>query len=360
MKNVLLRTSLIVTTVMVSACQSGLPMRQTQQLQSLRANQASLLRSVDGEGDMLRHGPGDMSLQQLKGFSLRNGSLVLAAQQTQAQYVSPPLQAPQTFNAVMPAWQSTGLVQLQLRLSSDGKNWGAWLPVMPERSMLLPQSARWVQYQIQMQAGPVAPSFQGLSFSVGQQRPLGRSQRRAHSIPKPDVMPRDGWKAVPPKGDYTPHTPVGIVIHHTWMPKQAQYQKESSIRGIQRYHMVDNKWMDIGYHFIIGPEGVIYQGRPETVVGAHSTPNTGMIGICVFGDFDPGQDPFTPEVQAKLLDLMTWLTAEYGIDTKEFYGHRDFSTKSCPGDEVYKHLQFFKDEVKRRLIVAGVLPGEQR
>jgi len=69
----------------------------------------------------------------------------------------------------------------------------------------------------------------------------------------------------------------------------------------------------------------------------------------LIGDFDPGQDPVTPEAYAALLDLVTWLTSEYGISTQEFYGHRDFSTKSCPGDEVYHRLDAIKTEVKRRL-----------
>lgn len=313
------------------------------------------LTGVDGEGDLLRLGTREFAAAQSQGFQLSaQGVLNLAPGKSQGEWTSQALKAPFAFDALMPAWQASGEFQLQLRVSADGKNWGGWLPLFQERTMLLPNQAGFVQLRVTMQTGA---SLAGMSFSFGRQRATAAAlPRRANPFAKPAIVSREGWNAAPPKEPYTPHTPVGIVIHHTWVPKQAQYQGAASIRGIQRYHMVDNKWNDIGYHFLIGPEGVIYQGRPETVIGSHSVPNTGMIGICVFGDYDPGQDPFTPVIRESLLNLLTWLTAEYGIQTSEFYGHRNFSPKSCPGDEIYNHLQEFKDEVTRRLQAAGVLP----
>lgn len=344
----------LLASLLFASCQGGsAPLRGQSQLQA-----AAVLQSVDGEGDILRIGAKELAAEQQEGLSLSGTTLSLSAGRQQGQWISRPLPAPFAFDALMPAWQAVGNVNLQVRVSPDGKSWGGWLPLLRERSMLLPSKASFVQFQVQMAAGSTPPSLQGLSFSFGLARPLAApGQRHANPIAKPPVVSREGWKALPAKGDYTPHTPIGIVVHHTWMPKAAQYQQAASIRGIQRFHMEDNKWSDIGYHYIIGPEGVIYQGRPETVIGAHSVPNTGMIGICVFGDYDPNQDPFTPASREALLKLMTWLTAEYGIKTSEFYGHRNFSTKSCPGDEIYNHLQEFKDEVARRLKAAGLLPA---
>lgn len=356
-----LRPAAVTLLIALSACQS--PSFQAQRQPVLQAQsqltRTEVLSHVDGEGDILRLGANDFSLSSIKEGLTQSpqGELMLSTGQSQGRFVSNTLKAPYSFDAMMPAWNGSGAVQIQLRTSLDGKTWSGWLPVLPERSMLLPRQAAFVQIQAQLQAGATAPRLEGLSIQFGRSRAQKPANKRAHTIPKPPITSRAGWKAVPPKTEYTTHTPAAIVIHHTWMPKAAQYQKDLSIRGIQRYHMVDNKWSDIGYHFIIGPEGVIYQGRPETVVGAHSTPNANYIGICVFGDFDPGQDPFTDASRASLLNLMTWLTAEYGIQTTEFYGHRDFSTKSCPGDGIYNQLQAFKDEVARRLRAANVLPA---
>lgn len=348
---------------LTTACQSFAPLKSVPptslQAQS-RAFEFQSLFEVDGAGDRWlenRFRDFDQGLVK-ENLNLRTqGLLQLKPEARQGRYLSRVYPAPFAFNAVMPAWNAQipagAQLEVQARVSSDGRNWGTWLPMFQERSVILPQQMRFIQYQVLFKSPDTSrlPVFEGISFQFGKTPPNAglTPAGRKRLVAKPPVLSREAWKARPPKGEYTPHTPAAIVLHHTWKPTAAQYQKEATIRGIQNYHMNDNKWSDIGYHFLIGPEGVIYQGRPETVIGAHSTPNTNYIGICIIGDYDPGQDPLTPASYAALLDLMTWLTAEYGISTQEFYGHRDFSTKSCPGDSVHHRLDEIKNEVKRRL-----------
>ncbi|RCK78931.1 MAG: Phage lysin, N-acetylmuramoyl-L-alanine amidase [Candidatus Ozemobacter sibiricus] len=170
----------------------------------------------------------------------------------------------------------------------------------------------------------------------------------ARPWPKPKIVSREEWKARPPKGEYKYHTPQKIVVHHTWKPTASQYVGAATIRGIQNYHMDDPNtgWSDIGYHFLIGPDGVIYQGRPEQAVGAHCPPNTTMVGVNVIGNYDAGQDPITPDMEKSLIELLSWLASTYKIDPRtQFYGHRDFSPKSCPGDQVYERLPQYRETV---------------
>lgn len=50
--------------------------------------------------------------------------------------------------------------------------------------------------------------------------------------------------------------------------------------------MDDRQWFDIGYNFVIGEDGNVYEGRGWDYVGAHAPGyNTQSIGICVIGDF---------------------------------------------------------------------------
>lgn len=45
-------------------------------------------------------------------------------------------------------------------------------------------------------------------------------------------------------------------------------------------------WDDIGYNFIIGEDGNIYEGRGWGKKGAHSKPfNSKSIGICIIGNY---------------------------------------------------------------------------
>ncbi|MGM0599374.1 MAG: peptidoglycan recognition protein family protein [Candidatus Rifleibacteriota bacterium] len=163
---------------------------------------------------------------------------------------------------------------------------------------------------------------------------------------KPDIESREDWGAKPPKYGYAQHDPQRIIVHHSYIPNQSQYKGAASIRGIQNYHMYGEhtKWNDIGYHFLIGPDGVIYQGRPETVVGAHCSPNTNSVGICLIGDYDPNKDKITPVMENALIKLMAWVASYYRIDVRaNLYGHCDFSPKSCPGKTVYVKLPEYRD-----------------
>jgi hypothetical protein len=166
------------------------------------------------------------------------------------------------------------------------------------------------------------------------------------AVAKPEIVSRSAWGAKPPKSSYSQHSVQRLIVHHSYIPNQSQYQGAASIRGIQNYHMYDpkTKWNDIGYHFLIGPDGVIYQGRPETVVGAHCSPNTNAVGICLIGDYDPGKDPIPPVMENQLLKLLGWLASNYKVNPQvNLYGHCDFSPKSCPGKNVYVRLPQYKN-----------------
>ena len=74
-----------------------------------------------------------------------------------------------------------------------------------------------------------------------------------------------------------------IVIHHEGN------NQTYDVRHVQRQHMFGDGWWDIGYHFIVGPAGTIYEGRDIGVRGSHAKgANTGKIGVLFLGDFEPG------------------------------------------------------------------------
>lgn len=169
---------------------------------------------------------------------------------------------------------------------------------------------------------------------------------------KPTVLARSAWGARPAKSAYTPHVPQRLIVHHSYLPNQASYKGASTIRGIQNYHMDDPKtsWADIGYHFLIGPDGVIYQGRPENVVGAHCSPNTNSVGVCVIGDYDDNKDQLNPKIEESLLNLLSWLASTYKINPEvNLYGHCDFAPKSCPGAVIYKKLPQYKAQILKNI-----------
>jgi RHS repeat-associated protein len=138
-----------------------------------------------------------------------------------------------------------------------------------------------------------------------------------------------------------------VVIHHEG---NLQYY---NVNIVQLNHMLLNGWSDIGYHYVIGPDGTIYEGRDVNVRGAHVLEgNSGKIGILLLGDFEPGpsfifkaeildrsfelivsdKDDIGP-TQAQIessLSLVQWLDFEYGID--QVVGHNALNDTECPGD----------------------------
>ncbi|MBI5650568.1 MAG: N-acetylmuramoyl-L-alanine amidase [Chloroflexi bacterium] len=74
-----------------------------------------------------------------------------------------------------------------------------------------------------------------------------------------------------------------IVIHH-----EGNWQTYD-IRSVQSKHMFERGMWDIAYHYVIGQDGTIYEGRDVGVRGRHvEESNTGKIGVLFLGDFEPG------------------------------------------------------------------------
>ncbi|CAF1567969.1 unnamed protein product, partial [Didymodactylos carnosus] len=85
---------------------------------------------------------------------------------------------------------------------------------------------------------------------------------------------RRGWNAKEPVS-ITNLTSLALsfyVIHHTYQPPNC-YDDESCqkrVQDIQDMHQITNGWDDIGYHFLVGENGKVYEGRGWSRQGAHS------------------------------------------------------------------------------------------
>ncbi len=115
---------------------------------------------------------------------------------------------------------------------------------------------------------------------------------------------------------------------------------------IKRWHVEDNKWSDIGYHFVITSDGHLEYGRPLAVNGAHCYGhNKDSIGICLVGG-RPNEDgdKFYPDQFLQLAKLLNQLLFNY--PTADIKAHRDFdSHKTCPNFDVETFLMVYRDTV---------------
>lgn len=119
-----------------------------------------------------------------------------------------------------------------------------------------------------------------------------------------------------------------IIVHCTATPEG----RDVSVDTIRKWHVEDNGWSDIGYHWVIALSGAIEKGRPESKSGAHAKGhNDNSIGVVYVGGCDKNMNPKDTRTVAQKETLRCLLE-----DLKERYpqaqiiGHRDVSSKACP------------------------------
>ena len=180
----------------------------------------------------------------------------------------------------------------------------------------------------------------------------------------PIVCERDCWCPTCPI-DVSPEftEPTHLIVHHS-AAHNGLNNYAMVAESIWDFHVNTNGWDDIGYNWLIDPDGVLYQGRPDGYQGAHfSCINENTVGICVLGDFTSITP--TEEALTTLVNLLAYEATEHEIDieaesyheTGEFTltnvaGHRDSSgslnacsSTVCPGDSFYPMLPEIRGRV---------------
>jgi hypothetical protein len=381
---------------------------------SLRFPAAELLT---GGGDAFdRSDDGRLSL--VAGF--REGSVM-------SDPVAIPIDNPDPFIAISAVWRAQSpdhhLVSLQLRTSPDGTNWGGWIDadidhhVEPagedqfhSQLLFFSRDSRFVQYRVTMSRSMfnVAPQLDDVTLhfinpgatsesdmaviesrSAENRQPLRftPSVETDESIPNyleiRDVIPlpgyvdRETWgqplgltnRAVPDGYNPTPTLVTHMVVHHSASDNDSN-DFAAVVRAYYSFHVNSNGWADIGYNWLVDPNGVIYQGRVSTqsgnpdVIGAHASGNnSNTMGICVIGNYNNTVP--SDNARISLHEMLAWKASDRAIDPltssvksgsgsplPHIGGHRDYGSTDCPGNSFYPQLPSV------RIAVDAMLKGE--
>lgn len=168
-----------------------------------------------------------------------------------------------------------------------------------------------------------------------------------------------------------------LVVHHT-ATQNNDPDPAATVRAIYRYHAIDRGFGDIGYQYLVGENGLIYEGRwsgtdgdpghdtaGNGVTGAHvGGYNSGTLGIALLGTLiDQGP---TASAQTALEDLLADLASRHGLDPRaggtytnpvsgatknlaNISGHRDWAATECPGGALYARLPEIRSNVAGRM-----------
>lgn len=190
------------------------------------------------------------------------------------------------------------------------------------------------------------------------------------------IIPREGWLDAGLELEQTKEDSLWareyvqdkkFIIHHTaTVIRDANGDGaltgddyREAVRAIYSYHTYSRGWGDIGYNYIIDPDGTIWEGRAggDGVVAGHTrrsaqctkfgTPNIGFndgsIGIALLGAYDtrgisiPAYDALVRLIAQKSWELnIDPAGSGFFKDTTypNILGHRDIDCTNCPGTTV--------------------------
>jgi hypothetical protein len=323
-----------------------------------------------------------------------------------AVYQSPVLQSPISFNAVVPQWMAdlpkTAELEISLRTGTADGQWQEWVSLHSHADWDLPDDGLFVgemmgvpavdkthqtiQFAIHLYQDtaaeiPVTLHHFRLTFidstlgptineMIARQAALNEANREIENgYPKPFVISRTVWCGEPAcnySHDLEYHPVTHLIVHHT-LSDNNTVDWPAHLRAIWNYHTFGLGWGDIGYHYLIDPNGNIYEGHlgGDDVIGTHAnSANTGSMGLALLGDFG-AVTPTNPTLNAAI-ELLAWKADQKDINVYEssdtlpnigwglphLMGHRDvyggFGT-DCPGIALQTLLPWLRDEVASRL-----------
>ncbi|MEM9986002.1 MAG: N-acetylmuramoyl-L-alanine amidase, partial [Bacteroidota bacterium] len=298
-------------------------------------------------------------------------------------FSSPTTQAP--FYTLAAVWQGSGDFPppTQFRYLSDQGIAAEWQDLQPDphailangdrasQLIILPEGVTEIQLRLVHQTSANWPE----SLLLDLYAPDARSGGRASATPsvtrstadcseRPLFQSRTDWGC--PDGQLAPnwwpgYYPVShLVVHHTATATPAPY--EALVSSIWQYHTNTLGWGDIGYNWLIAPDGTLYEGRAggNHVAGGHMCArNSYTMGVGLLGDFT--NDLPSDTAVATLRKLLNWKSHVSLIDPDDssihvrsgrflphIIGHRDGCAANyteCPGQAFYPTLSSLRDSV---------------
>ncbi|XP_011882784.1 PREDICTED: peptidoglycan-recognition protein SA-like [Vollenhovia emeryi] len=157
----------------------------------------------------------------------------------------------------------------------------------------------------------------------------------------PNIISRSQWTNVPAGDVNYLIVPIPyVIIHHTVTAECSSRDTcTDRVNNIRGYHMDELGWDDIGYSFLIGGDGNVYEGCGWTREGAHTYGyNKKSLGIAFIGNFQ------NKDASQRMLDTAHQLIncgKSQGIlrSNVRVLGGRQVIQTASPGSDLYVQIQ---------------------
>jgi hypothetical protein len=190
---------------------------------------------------------------------------------------------------------------------------------------------------------------------------------------KPSVVSRSVWGGGLglTDGQIYIGSPTIVTVTHLIIHHGASSNTSTNWAGVVAayfdYHVNTNGWSDIGYNYLVAPDGTAFVGRGggENVQGAHMcSKNQNTMGVCMIGNY-VSENPTAAAVD-KLVKVLAWKAsvnninplgtsnlASYGLNLANVCGHQDGcggpSSTECPGNMLWAQLPTIRQRIKTEI-----------
>jgi len=285
-------------------------------------------------------------------------------------------------------------ISFYLRVSENGNDWSKWNKIKNDDEagkidlkflgtlQFFNKNSKFIQFKTNEYSNLKALTFSFISPGktpknmIEENIKRSRLQKSVAGLERPAYVNRKGW-GCPQDENVSSRSLTNVthlIIHHS-AGNTVSSDYAAVVRSYWNYHVNSNGWADIGYNWLVDPNGVLYKGRAwksdtqENVIGAHNSGKNGnTAGICFIGNYvsnipsDAGLD--------KIAEISAFLCDKYNIDPegKSYHaaiervndnitGHgQSGGGTSCPGTQIINRMQTIRELTASKIIDITAAP----
>jgi len=162
----------------------------------------------------------------------------------------------------------------------------------------------------------------------------------------PVVVPASEWGGVERSNSLSHQTITHLTVHHQGLIWEPGNDVPAYLRRLQQWSRDTKGWIDVPYHYIVGPDGTIYSGRSPSFAGDTNTEYNphGHVQVMLLGNFEEQ----TPTVQQwdSAVKLLAHLLRVHDLPPASIGAHRHHSNQTaCPGANLMVRFDEFRAAV---------------
>ncbi len=281
-----------------------------------------------------------------------------------------------------------------IRVSTDGNNWSNWELVENDDDAqkvenkfmsslsFIDKEKRFIQLKTNVASNLSDLKIVFISPGKTDKNKIKNSLQKNElskstlGIDRPTYVNRKAWGCPQNENESSRSltTVTHLIIHHS-AGNTVSNDYAAVVRSYWDYHVNGHGWADIGYNWLVDPNGVLYKGRAwkssthENVMGAHNSgKNSGTAGICFIGNYvstTPSDNGLN-----MIANISAFLCKKYNIDPegKSYHsaigktndnitGHgQSGGGTSCPGTQIKNRMQSIRELTSSKIIDVDAAP----